>query len=44
MNMEIKHNPRGYYTLMVDGKFAGNFDSVQEAMDEYEALYANTVL
>lgn len=39
--MEIKRSPRGYYTLTVNGEFAGNFDSVREATDEYESLYRN---
>ncbi len=38
--MEIKRDPKGYYTLLVNGEFAGNFDSVCEAAKEYEDLYS----
>ena len=34
--MEIKRSPRGYYVLTVDGKFFGNYDTVSEAMDDYD--------
>ena len=37
-DVEIKRNPRGYYTLMIDGKFAGNFDTAQEASKEAEDI------
>lgn len=37
-DVEISRNPRGYYTLYIDGKFAGNFDTFGEAVDEYYAL------
>ena len=39
--VEIKHNPRGYYTLYVDGRFGGNFDTYGEARREYEEEYEN---
>lgn len=39
--MEIKRDPRGYYTLLVNGMFAGNFDSISEAAQEYEDLYSS---
>lgn len=35
-NIQIKHNPKGYYTMYVGGQFFGNYDCVGEAMDDYE--------
>ncbi len=35
-SMQIKHNPRGYYTMYVDGKFFGNYDRIGEAITDYE--------
>lgn len=40
MTCRIERNSRGYYALYIDGEFAGNFDSVKEAADEYEAVRA----
>ena len=39
--MEVRRDPRGYYTLTVNGRFAGNFETVTEAVIEYETLYEN---
>ena len=36
--VEIKRNPRGYYTLYIEGDFAGNFDTAQEASNEAEQI------
>ena len=36
---EIKHHEHSEcYTLMVDGKFCGNYDTVVEAANEFESL------
>jgi len=35
---EIKRDPRGYYTLYIDGVFAGNFDTRSEADREYNII------
>lgn len=35
--LEIKRNPKGYYTLYVNGVFHGNYDTVHEATMDYEA-------
>lgn len=40
---EIKHNPKGYYTLTIDGEFQGNFDTVEEAVNEASELIYNLV-
>lgn len=37
-DVEIKRNPRGYYTLYISGEFAGNFDTAQEASNEAEQI------
>lgn len=34
MHYEIIPNPRGYVELWVDGKFAGNYDTQEEAKAE----------
>lgn len=36
--IQIARNPRGYYTLTVNGIFEGNFDTLKEAADEAEAV------
>lgn len=33
--VRIVRNPRGYFTLYVNGQFAGNYDTVNEALAEY---------
>lgn len=33
--VRIVRNPRGYFTLYVNGQFAGNYDTVNEALKEY---------
>ena len=32
--IRIVHDPRGYYTLFIDGKFAGNYDTESEARQD----------
>lgn len=40
--MEIKKSKRGpYYTLFIDGCFAGNFDTYGEAFLEYQEMDAD---
>ena len=34
--IKIVHTEYGYYALLVDGKFAGNYDSVSEAEKEFD--------
>ena len=34
--MKIERNPRGYFTLYLNGRFVGNFDTVREAIEEAE--------
>lgn len=36
----IEHDNKGYYTLFVNGKFEGNYDTVNEAIQEIERLKA----
>lgn len=36
--IKIVRNPRGYYTLTVNGIFEGNFDTAKEAADEAKAV------
>lgn len=39
MTCEIKRSDRGsYYTMLVDGEFAGNYDTVTEAAKAYEDI------
>ena len=37
-HMEIKRNPKGFYTLYIDGRFEGNYDSYTEAAKAYEEI------
>ena len=34
--IDVKRNPSGYYTLYLNGQFAGNFDTISEALQEAE--------
>ena len=36
--MEIKRNSKGFYTLYIDGRFEGNYDSYTEAAKAYEEI------
>lgn len=38
MSIDIVRNPRGYYSLYVDGLFEGNYDTQDEAIEAVEAL------
>lgn len=38
MESEIKRDPRGYYTLNINGVFEGNYDSYMEAIEAYEKI------
>lgn len=38
MESEIKRDPRGYYTLNINGIFEGNYDSYMEAIEAYEKI------
>ena len=38
MESEIKRDPRGYYTLHIDGACEGNYDSYTEAIEAYEKI------
>lgn len=38
--VSIKRDPRGYFTLTIDGEFAGNYDTLQEAYAELNELVA----
>lgn len=39
MEGKIEHSKtNGYYTLTVNGKFYGNYDTFKEASDEYSEL------
>lgn len=38
MESEIKRNPRGYYTLRINGVFEGNYDGYTEAIEAYEKI------
>lgn len=38
MESEIKRDPRGYYTLHINGVFEGNYDSYMEAIEAYEKI------
>lgn len=38
MECQITHGDGEYYTLMVNGKFEGNFDRLIEAAKEYERI------
>ena len=40
-HINIFHDPRGYYTLTIDGKFCGNFDTIPEAANEAEQIVWN---
>ena len=42
-SMEIKRDERGFYTLYIDGVFAGNYDSYTEAVHDYEQLQSGKV-
>lgn len=35
---QIIRDPRGYYTLFIDGKFAGNYDTESEARQELYSM------
>lgn len=35
---EIKRDPRGYYTLYINGVFEGNYDTAAEAAQAYEQI------
>lgn len=37
-DVEVKRDRRGYYTLLIDGVFAGNFDTAHEASMEAESI------
>ncbi len=37
-DMEIRHEPQGYYSLYVDGIFEGNYDNQMEAVLAADAL------
>ena len=37
MTCDIRRSDKGpYYTMMIDGVFAGNFDTVTEAANEFD--------
>ena len=36
MEIDIVHSPFGYYTMYIDGRFYGNYDTVKEAFDDVE--------
>lgn len=39
MNCEIRHHEYGAcYTLLVDGRFEGNFETVSEAAREFDRI------
>ncbi|MDY2836203.1 MAG: hypothetical protein SOW46_13520 [Candidatus Aphodomonas sp.] len=38
MECEIRRDERGYYTLTLDGRFEGNYDSYMEAAEAYEEI------
>ena len=38
VDIQITRNPRGYYTLTIDGKFEGNYDSAEEASREVSSI------
>lgn len=38
MESEIKRDPRGYYTLLINGAFEGNYDNYMEAIEAYEKI------
>lgn len=38
MESEIKRDPRGYYTLHINGAFEGNYDNYMEAIEAYEKI------
>lgn len=38
---EIKPNPLGYYTLYIEGVFAGNFDTKPEAERECDIIMSD---
>jgi hypothetical protein len=37
-HIDIVRNPKGYYTLKIDGRFCGNFDTIVEASKEAEQI------
>lgn len=37
--MEIYRSNKGYYVLNVNGKDVGNYDTVSEAVNDYETEY-----
>lgn len=37
-HMEIKRDPRGFYSLWIDGRFEGNYDTYTEAAKAYEEI------
>lgn len=39
-SVEIKYDKRGFYSLKINGQFAGNFDTVNEAAQEAEVIIA----
>ena len=41
MMVEINRSKKGpYYEMTVDNKFAGNYDTVKEAADDFEEMKA----
>lgn len=36
--MEINHSDKGYYVLKVGGVFIGNYDTIAEAIADYEEI------
>lgn len=41
LDCDINHSDKGnYYEMKVGGKFYGNYDSVVEAAEDYEKLFA----
>lgn len=35
-DVKIIKNPKGYFSLFVNGEFRGNYDTISEAILEYE--------
>ena len=41
MTVKINRSKNGpYYEMTIDGKFAGNYDSLKEAADDFEEMKA----
>lgn len=37
-DMEIKRHSQGYYSLFLNGRFEGNYDTQMEAVEAYEQI------